>query len=76
MNIVAEETKAKKEPGNEEDAVTCYLLELRAVHMRPAQPQASQHRQEEAHEAPRLAEELLAGDGCWMRSFLWGRDHL
>lgn len=43
MNIVEEGTEAKKEPGDGEDAVTCYLLELRTVHKRPAQDQASQH---------------------------------
>lgn len=30
-----------------------------------------QHTQEEAQGAPLLAEELLAGDGCWVRRF-WG----
>lgn len=35
-----------------------------------------QHRQEEAHEALPLAEELLPGDGCWIRTSLWGSDHL
>ncbi|KAM7330411.1 hypothetical protein ACRRTK_012024 [Alexandromys fortis] len=61
--------------GDGKERCTCYLLDLKAsVHMNPRgmhriKPVNIPTQMGRIHEVPRLAEELLAGIGCWMRTF-------
>lgn len=72
-NII--EHGGETESGVGRGAVTRYLPDLKAsVHMNPRgmhriKPVNIPTQMGRIHEVPPLAEELLAGDGCWMRTF-------
>lgn len=67
--------EVKQSQGKRRNAVTCYLLDLKAsVHMDPQglhriKPVNIPAQMGRIHEVPPLAEALMAGDGCWMRTF-------